>query len=102
MERVSSGIFFVPDNVEREAFGHFFENALRLLGLLEQVRNLRKRRNLHPQLLAEQHRQLIDQAEVTGIGQRDFEGSVIGLNRHEIVTEHQVDRDGVEQIVVDL
>ena len=36
------------------------------------------------------------------IGKRDFERSVLGVQRHEVVAEHQVDGDGVEQIVIDL
>ena len=37
------GVVFVADDIEREAFGDFFEHALRLLGLLEQVGDLRER-----------------------------------------------------------
>ncbi len=49
-------ILFVADDVEREAFGDFFEDALRLLGLLEQVGNLREGGDFDAQLLAQQHR----------------------------------------------
>ena len=35
------GVLIVADNVERKAFGDFFEHALRLLGFLEQIGNLR-------------------------------------------------------------
>ena len=73
MESVSSGFSSSPTHVEREAFGDFFEHALRLLGLLEQVRDLRKRRDLDAQLLVQQHRQLVDQVEIAGIGERDLE-----------------------------
>ena len=45
MDSVSSAFFFA-DHVEREAFGDFFENALRLLGLLQQVGDLRQGRDL--------------------------------------------------------
>ncbi len=38
-------------HVQREAFGDFFEHALRLLGLLEQLGDLRERGHLDPQLL---------------------------------------------------
>ncbi len=95
------GVFFFANNVEREAFGDFFEDALGLLGLLEQIGDLGKRGDFDAQLLAEQDGQLVDQAEVARIGQGDFERTVMGLNRHEIVPEHQVDRDGMEQVVID-
>ena len=39
--------------------------------------------------------------EVARIGQRDFERPVLRLHRHEVVAEHQVHRDGPEQIVID-
>ena len=35
------GILFVADYIERKAFGNFLQHALRLLGLLEQIGNLR-------------------------------------------------------------
>ena len=95
------GIFLFADDVQRETFGDFFEHALGLLGLLEQVRDLRKRGDLDAQFLAEQHRQLIDQAQVARIGERDFKRTVMRLNGHEVIAEHQVDRNGVEQVVID-
>ena len=47
-------------------------------------------------------RQLVDQVQIARIGERDLERSVLRVQRHEVVAEHQVDRDGVEQIVIDL
>ena len=72
-----------------------------MLGLLEQVGDLRKRRDLDPQLLAQQHGQLVDQAEVARVGQGDVERPVVAFDGHEVVAEHQVHRDGGEQVVVD-
>ena len=70
-------VLFVADDVEREAFGHFFEHALRLLGFLEQVGNLRERGDLDAQLLLQQDGQLVDQVEVARIGQRDVQVPVL-------------------------
>ena len=47
------GVLFVRHHVERETFGNLFEQLLRLFRLLEQVRDLRERRDLDPQLLVE-------------------------------------------------
>ena len=94
-------IVFFADHVEREAFGDFFQHALRLLGLLEQVGDLRKRGDLDAQLLVQQQRQLVDQVEIARIGERDIERPVLRLQRHEVVAEHQIDRDGAEQVVID-
>ena len=95
------GVVFVADHVQRKALGDFLENALGLLGLFKKVGNLRERGHAHAQLLAEQHRQLVDQVQISRIGDGDFECSVLRLNRHKVVAEHQIDRDGVEQVVVD-
>ena len=43
MEMFSSALSSSGDDVEGEAFGDFVENALRLLGLLEQVGDLGER-----------------------------------------------------------
>ncbi len=94
-------VFFVAHDVQREAFGDFVEHALGLLGFLEQVGNLREGRHLDPQLLVQEHAELVNHTGVARVGHGDFEGPVLALNRHEIVTEHQVDGDGMEQVVVD-
>ena len=39
--------------------------------------------------------------EVARIGEGDFEGSVLRLQGHEVVAEHQVDGDGAEEVVID-
>ena len=36
-----------------------------------------------------------------GIGEGDFERSVLRLERHEVVAEHEVDGDGAEEVVLD-
>ena len=94
-------VAFFADHVEREAFGDLFEHALRLLGLLEQLGDLRERGDLDAQLLVQQQGQLVDQVEVARIGERDIERPVLRLHRHEVVAEHQVDRDRAEQVVID-
>ena len=86
-------VLFVAHDVEREAFGDFFQNALRLLGLLQQIGDLRSGGHLHPQLLVQQQAQFVDRVEIARIGQRDFERSVLRPQRHEVVAEHQVHRE---------
>ena len=100
-ERFVLVLFLADHHVQREAFGDFFEHALGLLGFLEQVGDLRERGDLDVQLLLQQDRQLVDQVEVAGIGERDVQVPVLRLDGHEVVAEHQVDRDGVEQVVID-
>ena len=71
------GVAVVADHVEREALGDLFENALRLLGLLEQVGDLRERGDLDAQLLVQQQRQFVDQVQVARIGEGDVERAVL-------------------------
>ena len=54
------------------------------------------------QLLLQQDGQLVDQVEVAGVGEGDLQGAVFGAQGHEVVAEHQVHRDGAEQLVVDV
>ena len=48
------GVFFVADHLQREALGGLIENALGLLGALEQIGDLRSGGDFHLQALAEQ------------------------------------------------
>ena len=91
----------LEQTIEGEPLGHLFEDALRLLGLLEQLGNLREGGDFDAQLLVEQQSQLIDHIQVARIGHSDLEHPVFGVHRHEVVTEHQIDGDGAEQVVVD-
>ena len=47
-------VFFVADDLQRESFGGLIEHALRLLGALQQVADLRSGGDLDLQALAEQ------------------------------------------------
>ena len=78
-----------------------FQDALRLLGLLEQLGNLRERGDFDAQLLVEQQGQFVDQVEVPRIRQGDVERAVLRVQRHEVVAEHQIHRNGAEKIVID-
>ncbi len=53
------------------------------------------------QLFLQQHGQLVDQVEIARIGERDVQMPVLRMDGHEVVAEHQVDGDGMEQIVID-
>ena len=95
------GVVLVADDVEREAFGDLFEDALGLLGLLEEVGDLGGGGDFDAELLVEEEAEFVDGVEVAGIGEGDFEGSVLRLEGHEVVTEHEVDGDGAEEVVLD-
>ena len=66
-------------------------------------RDLRQRGNFGDDALAQQQADLVDHHQLAGIGDGDGQTSVRGLfQRHEVVAEHQVDRDLLEQIVLQL
>ncbi len=94
-----AGGFVLAD--DGEAFAGFFEHALRLLGLLENVGNLLERRNLGDDALLQQQADLVDHHQLAGIGDGNGETAVTGLfQRNEVVAEHQFDRDAFEQVVM--
>ena len=55
-------------HLQRESFGGLIEHALRLLGALQQIADLRGRGNFNLQLLPQQQRQFIAQQHLAGIG----------------------------------
>ena len=71
IEIVSSPSLVFANDVEREPFAGFFQHALRLLGLLQDVADLLEGRNLGDDPLAEQQADLVDHHQLAGIGDRD-------------------------------
>ena len=85
------GVVFAGEHVEGEAFGGFVEHALRLLGLLEQVGDLRERGDAGDEARAEQAGDLVEHHQLGGVGDGDGEAAFELLQRHEVVAEHHVD-----------
>ncbi len=96
------GVVFAGEHVEGQAFAGFVEHALRLLGLLEQVGDLRERGDAGDQALAEQAGDLVEHHELRRVGDGDGEAAFGLLQRHEVVAEHHVHGDGLEELVLDL
>ena len=72
-----AGLLVFADDVQREAFAGFFQHALRLLGLLEDVADLRQGGNLGEDALAQQQADLVDHHQLAGIGDGDGQPSVL-------------------------
>ena len=66
MEMFSSGFVFAGEHVEGEAFAGFVEHALRLLGFLQQVGDLRQRGHAGDDAMAEQAGDLVEHHEPRG------------------------------------
>ena len=93
--------FVLADDIERESFAGLFQHALRLLGLLQNVADLRERGDLGDDALAQQQADLVDHHQLAGIGDRDRQAAVRGLfQRNEVVAEHQFDGDLAKQILL--
>ena len=93
----------VRNHRQGEAFAGFFEDALRLFRLLEDLADLRQSGNLGQDALAQQQADLVNHHQLAGVGDGDGQPSVFGLvQRHEVITEHQVYGNLLEQIVLQL
>ena len=94
------GVFFAGEHVEGEPFAGFVEHALRLLGLLQQVGDLRERGDAGNDAVAEQAGDLVEHHQPRRIADGDDEHFLLLLDRHEVVAEHQFDRHGAQQVVL--
>ena len=95
--------FVLADHVERESLARVFQHALGLLGLLQNVGDLLERRNFGDDPLAEEQADLVDHHQLAGIGNRNRQPPVRRLvEGDEVIAEHQVHGDLLEQIVVQL
>ena len=90
------------EHVEGEAFAGFVEHALRLLGLLEQVGDLRERGDAGEDAMAEQAGDLVEHHQPRGIADGDDQHVLLLLDGHEVVAEHQLHGHGAQQFVLDL
>ena len=65
------GVVVAGEDVEGEAFAGLVENALRLLGLLQQVGDLRERGDAGDDAVAEQAGDLVEHHEARGVADGD-------------------------------
>ena len=89
------------DHLQRECLGRLFENALGLLGALQEVADLRRGGDLEDQLFAKQQRQFVAEQHLAGIGHRDRQAIVLRFDRHKVEAEHQVRGNAAEQLRID-
>ena len=107
-ERVDAPAVEVTDDAPRRKPGcaaksTYDEDTLRLLGFFQDVADLLQRRNFGDDPLSQQKADLVDHHQLAGIGDRDGESAVARLfQRNEVVAEHQVHWDFLEQIVLQL
>ncbi len=96
------GIVFAAHHVEGEAFAGFLKHALRLLGLLQDLSDLRERGNARHDAMAEQPGNLVEHHQLRGVADGDHQRLALLLDGHEVVAEHQFHRHRAQQVVLDL
>ena len=96
------GVFVAGEHVEGEPFAGFVEHALRLLGFLQQVGNLRERGHAGDDAMAEQAGDLVEHHQARRVADRNHQRVGLLLDGHEVVAEHQLDRHRAQQVVLDL
>ena len=94
-------LFFFLGNLEREGFRGLLEDALGLLGALEDVADLLCGGHLDGQLLSEQQGKFVAEQYQAGIRDGDGERIVLHFERNEVVAEHQVRGNGAEKFGID-
>ena len=102
MEMFSSGVVVAGEHVEGEALAGFIEHALRLLGFLEQVGDLRERGHAGNDAVAEQAGDLVEHHQARGVADGYDQRVLLLLDGHEVVAEHELDGDGAQQFVLNL
>ena len=81
-----------------EVLGRLLEDPLRRLGLLQDLGDLAGRRDPDLDRSAERQLDLVDQQHARRIGHRHHDNVALAVQRHELVAEHDVDRDLPEQL----
>src|SRR6266542_4101828 len=92
----------LADELHAEALGGLIEHALRRLRLLELVADGRRRGHLDPQRRAEEELELVELQHVRRVAHHDGDVPVLPFLRQELVADHQIERHGAEELVIDL
>src|SRR5262249_12891755 len=97
------GVLVFADYIERKVFAGFFQYALRLLTLFQDIADLRERCDAGDDTTAQVSADFVEQRQITGIGDGDDHAAVLGLlQRDEVVAEHEVHFDLAEQLMLDV
>ncbi len=94
-------VFFVADDLQRETFGGLVEDALRLLGALQEVVDLRGGGDFYLEALIQEKRELVGLLQLAGIGDGYDEGAVVALEWYKFVAKHHFRGDAAEKLGVD-
>ena len=99
-ELVLAGIV-LPQNLQLEALGGLLEDTGRALALLQDRLDRGRGPDHHPDRRREHHRQLVDHRQIGRIRNDDHQRLSFATIRYEPIPQHQLGRDGAEEVVVD-
>src|SRR5581483_2484042 len=94
--------FILADELHAEAFRGFVEDALGRFRLLQLVSNGSRRGDLHLERSAEKELELVETKDVGRIADDDVNVAVLAALGQELITDHQLQWNIVEQLMVDL
>ena len=95
------GVLLAREHVERQTFARLIQHALRLLVLLQQIRNLAQRCHTRDNVYAQQPGNLVDDHQLRRVGNRNRKPALALFQRHEVVAEHHVHGHGLEELDLD-
>ena len=96
------GVFVAGEHVEGQAFAGLIEDALRLLGFLQQVGDLRERGHTRQDARPQKPGNLIEHHQPRGVAYGDHQSVFLLFDGHEVVAEHQLYPHGGHQFVLNL
>ena len=96
------GVFVAGQHIEGQPLAGFVQHALRLLGFLQQVGDLRERRHARKNAMREQAGNLVQNHQPRRVADRDHQRVALLLDGHKVVAEHQLHRNRAQQLVLNL
>src|SRR5579885_2581171 len=94
-------LFVLFGNLQGKGFGGLFEDALGLLGTLEEIADLAGGGHFDGELFAEKKGKFIAEQDLAGIGHGDGEDIVLRFERNKVVAKHQVRGNSAKELGID-
>jgi hypothetical protein len=98
---VRIGLFILFNDRQSKGLGGLVENALRLLGALQEIADLGGGGNLEDEFLAQQERQFVAEQDLARIGHCNHQRAFLSLHRHKVEPEHQFGRNAPKKLRID-
>src|SRR5205807_1169632 len=93
---------FLPNHVQHKALAGLFQDALRLLGLLENIADLAQSGYPGLDSPVEEEADLVNHHQLAGVGNRNPQNPLALFQGNKAVAEHQIYGDRLEQLGVQM